>query len=316
MMLNSSTKCRELRESFASPSFLLPSALFMCSLTGLHGLILLPSEVWTSLLGLCPPLAQSKVIVHYISLYIYYFFNVLCLSRSIFLINELFPMEDEKQKSPFSFWKGDPITLTVADGSLLRKPDKANASINVQNVRSRHQIEKVQVNTHSSCFSETRTFAGPVKKQIYCFFLPLSNTLKFLSRAGNTEVPWSHQGNNSAQLIWSVKTFTQQQQQCSKSRGILYKSPAWTISWAGSVRNPKKPQTPLICGVEKSQDQGQAVNPSVSSGVWTGSMKHLQVPNPSPQIRLFLNNSGAPGRWFRAQPKSFQTKAGTGAAAI
>lgn len=61
-----------------------------------------------------------------------------------------------KSKISFSFWKGDPITLIVPDGFLLRKPDKANASINVQNVRSRHQIEKVQVNTHSSCFSEPR----------------------------------------------------------------------------------------------------------------------------------------------------------------
>lgn len=64
-------------------------------------------------------------------------------------------MEDEKQSLLF-FWKGNPVTLTLPDGCLLRKPDNANAPISVQNVRWRHQIEKVQANTYSYCFSETR----------------------------------------------------------------------------------------------------------------------------------------------------------------
>jgi len=61
-----------------------------------------------------------------------------------------------ESKVSFSFWKGDPVTLTVPDGRLLRKPDEANASINVQKFRRGHQTEKVQVNTYSYRFSEAR----------------------------------------------------------------------------------------------------------------------------------------------------------------
>lgn len=43
-------------------------------------------------------------------------------------------MEDEKLSFPF-FGGGQCKTLTVPDGCLLRKSDKANASLNVQNVR-------------------------------------------------------------------------------------------------------------------------------------------------------------------------------------
>lgn len=44
-----------------------------------------------------------------------------------------------------------------------------------------------------------------LSKNRFIIFFPLSNTLKFLSRAESVEVPWSHQGNNSAQLIYLWK---------------------------------------------------------------------------------------------------------------
>lgn len=104
-----------------------------------------------------------------------------------------------KSEVSLSFWKGNTITLTVPDGCLLRKPDKANASQSVQNVRCKHQIEigpskyirllLLRNHEHLLVLSKNR------------LFLPPSNTLKFPRKAENTEVPWSHQGNNSPQLI-------------------------------------------------------------------------------------------------------------------
>lgn len=139
------------KESFTSPSFPLSTKLFMESSCQDFAVLLF---CWArfELLSFTSP--RGPALLYATRAIPRIRFDLCCFSIIYFKLMSCFKWKMKSEVS-LSFWKGNTITLTVPDGCLLRKPDKANASQSVQNVRCKHQIEKDQANTYGYCFSET-----------------------------------------------------------------------------------------------------------------------------------------------------------------